>query len=340
MTTQRLENVEIVHLGIRIWTGTKKLELSDLDRVNQSDLPSSEVATLGTKRVIDPNHLKPFSQIRHRAEEACRKVGVRFLGGFAIPETAVAELMAVFDDLKDQFESELDNFVGNYDDWVEDWALAHPDFASQIRIAQMPHDWLRSRFSAKVAVYRITASEHERDDFIEDQQNDLLESVLSAIIDELSDYVQKVLDPRTDGFRVTVRSSVADVAQKLRKFSFLDNSGGMIALASQLEHAVQGDGKIQHDDYLRFKAAISDLVSVEALKKRISSLGGGIAPQTELSEPVFSSDPSVSADFDLDLSLDLGSETAIETGALDLSLDLGSSEDAAMKESSVTPLDW
>ena len=279
MSTQVLNNVEIVHHDLRVWTGQKKLEASDLERVNKDDLPPEEVASLGLKRLIDANHLKIFSTIRHQADRASREVGVRFLGAYAVPQEAVADLMARLDQLRHQFDAEVQSFLALYDERVEEWADRNPGFRNQILRAKIPRDTVKARFNASFAVYRVVASQRDNGASMAAESAGLYDSLLDSVHGDLSEYVARCRTAACDGFRVVVRDSIRDLALKMRRFGFLDDSGGLVAFAAELEQAVVGTGKIRDGDYASLKAVLKDLTSVEAIKDRIAELAsnGGVS---------------------------------------------------------------
>ena len=59
-----LDKIVALNLDVTLWTGRKKLEAQDLGGVN---LPPEDLASLGSKRIADPEKLKVFSTIKCRA---------------------------------------------------------------------------------------------------------------------------------------------------------------------------------------------------------------------------------------------------------------------------------
>lgn len=272
MTTQVFKNVELVHIAFRVWSGSKKLDPSDLDRVDSSDLPSQDVAKLGVKYLIDKTHLKEINSIRYKADELCRKAGIRLMGAYAVPEASVPELLQDLTDLQSQFQDEVDHFLKHYDDRVEEWAAAHPEFASQIRLAKIPEEVVKHRFQACVTAYRVTASLVDNQRTIDGQSSELVDGLLGGLVRDIADYVDRCRHVERGEFRSTVRKTVRALAEKLRRFDFLDSNGGYSALADQFDATVAGTGKIEGEEYRDFCAVFSDLTSVPALQRRISEL--------------------------------------------------------------------
>ena len=78
-----LDRLLAVNLDIHIWSARKKLVPLDL---NGAELPPEDLASLGSKRVCDPEDLKIFGTLKARAANLLERNGVRFLSGWAIPE--------------------------------------------------------------------------------------------------------------------------------------------------------------------------------------------------------------------------------------------------------------
>jgi len=85
-----LQDLVLIHLSFSIWSGKKKLRPEDLKGAN---LPPDKLASLGSKRIFDPDALKVFATLKRQAERACEEVGVRFLGGYALPKDKLTPLL-------------------------------------------------------------------------------------------------------------------------------------------------------------------------------------------------------------------------------------------------------
>ena len=80
-----LERVVLVKVEANIYGARKKLKKEDLVLADGSKLPPEDLASLGSKRLLDPEQLTVFNRLKKEAERICLRVGTRFLGGFAIP---------------------------------------------------------------------------------------------------------------------------------------------------------------------------------------------------------------------------------------------------------------
>ncbi|MGO1151760.1 DUF3150 domain-containing protein, partial [Klebsiella pneumoniae] len=97
-----LESLILVSLSeIHGISGRKKLKREDFGE--GVDLPPDVIVSLGSKKVIDPKLLNPFTQYKTKAHTLCSAVGIRFLGGYAVPADRVNDLISALNDVKTEF---------------------------------------------------------------------------------------------------------------------------------------------------------------------------------------------------------------------------------------------
>ena len=115
---QILDQILLVDLsGIHLWTARKKLKPEMLE----GKIPPARLASLGSMRVIDPEKLKPFEKVKRRAIKVLEDYGIKFLGGYAIPQEKIQRVVDELEALKNQFYDLKKNFIPNYDRWVNEW---------------------------------------------------------------------------------------------------------------------------------------------------------------------------------------------------------------------------
>lgn len=177
--TTILKDVAIVIPAITVWTGAKKLEPSDFINIDKHDLPSNRVASLGIKHLIDKERLTPFRSVRSKIDRLCASYGTRLMGGFAIPLDVVAKVSCELSDLCREFEDEIDKFIGQYDEAINDWIQQNPDFEVPLRRAMLSSNEVRRRFHADFAIFEVSASEMDKSNSLERVSDSLLTSVLN-----------------------------------------------------------------------------------------------------------------------------------------------------------------
>jgi hypothetical protein len=161
MKMQVLDRLVAVNLDVRIWSGRKKLTAEDLSLGD--DVPPEDLVSLGSKRVCDPNSIKVFHRLKKQAERVCLTGGMRFLGGYAVPEDRTETVAAELDALGETFAKERAIFVSGYGQAIEDWIALHPQWEAAIRKAVDPASVVESRLGFGYQLYRIAPAESAGD---------------------------------------------------------------------------------------------------------------------------------------------------------------------------------
>ena len=113
----------------------------------------------GSKRVCDPEAVRVFQRLKRHAERVCLEGGMRFLGGFAIPEARTEAVAAALDGLAADFAAERQRFVAGYSQLIEDWVAQHPRWEAAIRRAVEPASRVESRLAFAYQLYRVAPVE-------------------------------------------------------------------------------------------------------------------------------------------------------------------------------------
>lgn len=120
-----LDHLVCISLSVHIWSGRKKLRPADLN-LKSGEIPPDELASLGAKKICDPEELKTFHSLRRRAERLCEVAGVRFLGGYAVPLDKAEELTNELKRLAAEFEAEKERFLSDYGESTTCWLNSLP----------------------------------------------------------------------------------------------------------------------------------------------------------------------------------------------------------------------
>ena len=130
-----LDQVVLIKVDATIYGARKKLNKEDLVLADGSKLPPEDLASLGSKRLLDPDRLSVFNRLKKEAERICLRVGTRFLGGFIVPTAAAAQVTVELDRIAGDFALARAEFLDGYDAAVQDWMVKHPEFAGIIEKA-------------------------------------------------------------------------------------------------------------------------------------------------------------------------------------------------------------
>jgi hypothetical protein len=152
-----LNQLTAVNLSVSIWTARKKLNPEDFGGV---DLPPEELASLGSKKICDPDDLKIFTTLKARAVSHLDKTGVRFMGGWAIPDDQIDFVYDRLMEVKNEFMIAKDEFIGSYDQAVKNWVDKHPGWERLIEASPVSVDQVRGRFSFKWQFYKVMPPEN------------------------------------------------------------------------------------------------------------------------------------------------------------------------------------
>ena len=150
-----LERVVLVKVEANIYGARKKLKKEDLVLADGSKLPPEDLASLGSKRLLDPEQLTVFNRLKKEAERICLRVGTRFLGGFAIPCESAAGITAELERIAQDFAVAKTKFLAGYDAAVTDWVVRHPEFAGIIEQAVDSVEFVSTRLSFDYLVVTV-----------------------------------------------------------------------------------------------------------------------------------------------------------------------------------------
>jgi hypothetical protein len=147
-----LDNLLAVNLNITLWSARKKLTLEDFGHV---DLPPEDLATLGSKRIAPPESLRIFGTLKARAFNFMDRHGIRFLGGWAIPEDKATAIVQELCAIRDEFAAQKEAFLAEYDALVDAWIAKHADWSNLIANSTVGSDYVRARLGFSWQLYKV-----------------------------------------------------------------------------------------------------------------------------------------------------------------------------------------
>lgn len=220
---ETLNKLVVVMLDIHLWTARKKLRAEDLKAAGE--LPPETLASLGSKRVCDPKKLAPFAALKKRAHRVCELVGVRFLGGYAIPEE---KLFEVINDLK-EIEAEAARakaaFLADYQNTVDQWVATNAAWGEIILRAVEPASRVAAQISFGHQAFRIGAAAAEDGAESNDGLSEAVAGLGDRLIFEISRDAQALWDTSLQGKNeVTQRATrpLKTILKKLEGLAFID----------------------------------------------------------------------------------------------------------------------
>ncbi|MDD3311527.1 DUF3150 domain-containing protein [Pseudodesulfovibrio sp.] len=147
-----LDHLMALNLDVSIWTARKKLTPADF---GGAQLPPEDLASLGSKKACNPQELRIFATLKARAVNLLDRTGVRFLGGWAIPEDRADDIVAELSVIRDDFLAAKDQFLNRYDEAVRDWISLHPGWERLISASTVSADYVRSHIGFKWQMFKL-----------------------------------------------------------------------------------------------------------------------------------------------------------------------------------------
>ncbi len=152
MTDRILDCLMAINLDVNIWSARKKLTPADF---GGAELPPEDLASLGSKRICNPEDLRVFGTLKARAVNLLDRHGVRFLGGWGVPEDKAQDIVDELRKIQSEFAAAKADFLSRYDQAVQEWISRHTGWEQLIADSTVSADYVRSRLGFKWQVYRI-----------------------------------------------------------------------------------------------------------------------------------------------------------------------------------------
>jgi hypothetical protein len=216
-----LQGLVLVHLSFSVWSGKKKLRPEDLKGAN---LPPDKLASLGSKRIFDPDALKVFATLKRQAERSCEEVGVRFLGGYAIPEEKLTPLMEKMELIEQSFATAKTNFLSAYDDNLKDWLAEAGEWSEIVARAVEPANRVAERLSCGFTAFKVE-SPGETASAVQQPLERQVDSLADQLIHEIGALAKSTWEESYRGRTSVTRKALRPLKAILDKLSSLSFVG-------------------------------------------------------------------------------------------------------------------
>lgn len=275
MELTKLNQVVCINLDFHLWSGRKKLRLDDL-KIIEGEVPPEAIASLGSKKIANPDDIADFEAMKKEAERKCAKAGVKFLGGFAIPETKAAALAPELDEIVTKFYARKATFLAEYETRIRDWVEAHPGWERIIRDAALDRSEVDGKLSAGWQAFKIV----EADDPANGANPSLNQGLATAakglagqLYVEIAKAAVEVMEKSLSGRdKVTqkILSPIRTIRDKLEGLSFIDKR--VKPLVQTIDHVLEQLPAAGHIDGLGL-SAIHGLVFILSKEERMQQHG-------------------------------------------------------------------
>ncbi len=280
--TRILNQMSVITVDCTIWSGARRLKPEDLVLGQGGQLPSDDVISLGSKKLCNREVLKPFNRLREQAGRLCARDGVRFLGGYAVPDSCVDELAQELDQLQSDFDHEKQMFLAQYDQHIQEWVQAHSDFAEAIRKAVPDAGYVGQRLDFGYTVYKVTAS--PKPDKLNQQVNRLGSTLREEISREAQTLFEQTFKDKTKVTRKALRPIIR-LRDKLNGLAFVDPD--IAPLVQRLDEGLAqlpDRGSLEGEALTQLMERVLLLCSVEQMQQCAQALNANKSVSTEAVE--------------------------------------------------------
>jgi hypothetical protein len=259
-----LDSLLALHLEVNIWTARKKLSPEDFAGVT---LPPEDLASLGSKRVCDPEALRVFGTLKARAVSLLDRHGVRFLGGWAIPENQADAIVTELGQILQDFNAAKEDFLSRYDESVRDWIAKHAGWEQIIADSTVSADYVRSRMGFLWRLYRIVPP-NPADPVMEGLKDEVVslgQTLFGEVSKAATEAWHKCFAGKTEITRKAL-SPLRTIHQKLSGLSFVEPRVFPVAdlIHTAFEHLPKR-GRIEGANLLMLQGLVSLLRDTDAL---------------------------------------------------------------------------
>lgn len=223
-STVILDQVILVRVDASIYGARKKLRIEDLQLASGSVIPPNDLASLGSKKLVDPDRLAVFNRLKKEVERVCLQFGTRFMGGYAIPKTVADSVVAQLEAIQSQFLAAKQEFVTHYNSWVDEWVTRHPDFEQIINKAIDDVAYVESRFGFEFYVVSVSPPKDlapATQERLDTQIDSLSDSLFKEVAQEAKLLIDRSLLGKDELTRNALRPFVR-IRDKLDGLGFLD----------------------------------------------------------------------------------------------------------------------
>jgi len=268
-----LGRVTLVSLhGIHLWTARKKISPADFPGV---EFPPEQLMSLGSKHVLDPEQLKTFERCKREAHSECSRVGVRFLGGYAVPEEKLNELLIKLRDIKKKFMEYKTKFLANYDQYTSDWANADwkkDEWREMILRSLTPKAEVACKFDfAFTAMKIVPHPDEELSEGLADEVKGLTAELIKEVSTEARNIILRGLLTRGTATQGTV-NTLRKISEKIDGLTFLSPFVAVVSnYVSSVIKAMPKEGTIKDNDFQALSSLVVSLSSEYGIKALMSA---------------------------------------------------------------------
>ena len=209
-----------------------------------------------------------FSTLKARAVNVLDKSGVRFLGGWAIPEAKAAEIVNGLDLIAEEFKIAKDKFMKNYDQAVQNWIKENPGWEKIIATSVVNADYVASRIAFNWQVFKVVNPTGRKKALLETGLQSEVSNLGGTLFDEIARTAQEAFKRSFTGKSMITRKALSPlkgIQQKLSDLSFIEpRVAPVVSLIENAIARIPGRGAIQGPDLLMLQGLLT-MISAPAI---------------------------------------------------------------------------
>ena len=214
-----LKQLTAIRLDVSIWSARKKLTPADL---GTPDLPPETLTSLGSKKVCDPDDLRIFATLKARAVALLDRHGVRFLGGWAVPETRIKTVVDGLRTIGQDFTAAKEAFLSRYDAAITNWIDQNPGWEKLIAGSVVAVDTVRARLAFGWQMFKVMPPRKgDANEPLRDAVGNLGNTLFGEVAKVAGEAWHKSLAGKMD-VSAKALSPLRNIRQKLSGLSFVE----------------------------------------------------------------------------------------------------------------------
>jgi len=269
-----LNNMIAVVLDVSIWTARKKITPEDFG-LNGKSLPPEELASLGSKRIAPQESLRIFGTLKSRAVSILDKVGVRFIGGWLIPEAKIVNVYTELDSVSAEFEWAKGSFMQSYQSVIDEWLGKYSNWRSMLEQAIEAPESVASKLTFSYHTFRIITDGSTN---LQSKTQTVASAVFDDVAKQANDIWNNVLKGRSSVTHKAL-SPLKALEAKLEGLTFVEpHIQPVAALIHSLLGALPKRGNITGVSLASLQGVVCLMRDKEELIKHASNIIDGADP--------------------------------------------------------------
>ncbi|EYU13385.1 MULTISPECIES: DUF3150 domain-containing protein [Photorhabdus] len=266
---QVLDQLILVSLSdITSISGRRKLKKEDLGK--DAKLPPDVMVSLGSKKIIDPQLINPFTRKKNTAHTLCQEVGIRFMGGYAVPADKINDLIAKLNVLKSDFYAYKAEFMkADFKSWINSFEEKYRDIL--LRDASIDLHYMDNQIQFGFTAIHITPYSNS---IIQGSLTGQIKSLADEVYEDVANVVEGFLKNRNpDSFSQHTLNPLRRCAEKLDSLSFIAPCvKGLCKYVSDMLKDIPLTGKITGKHYNDILSLLNNLRDPQNAKSFVELL--------------------------------------------------------------------